>query len=63
MYLIYCLTLADTLCPGGVPSGGERTVLDPHDSGRSNRHHHHPSITVLHLSRVSTVLKSKVSAL
>ena len=55
-------TLVDLLCPGRVPPGGERTVLDPHASGDSNRHHHHSSATVLHLSRVSTVRKSEVSA-
>jgi hypothetical protein len=55
-------TLVDLMCPGGVPSGGERALLDPHGSGHSDRHHHHSFIIVLHLSRVSIVRKSEVSA-
>jgi hypothetical protein len=54
-------TLFELLCPGRIPSGGERTFLDSHASGHSDRHHHHPSITMLRLSRVSIIRKTEVS--
>jgi hypothetical protein len=49
------------LCSGTIPSGGERSILDPHAAGYTDSHHYHTSAVVLCLPRVSTVRETQVS--